>query len=186
MNGSTSTRRPHKKASATSCRGAHSTSMARPRTRLANARTDSHISEHPCGFHRIIVHCHHTAARGQVQPAGIRVDVDVPGLKAGLAKIHLGLYCRATRVAEQQARGESASRSFGVGKLRAFQRERTGQDAGHIERALMPGSNMPRPPACQIHGWPGCQTRTSSFHVIIAARILRPASQMRAGSTARA
>jgi hypothetical protein len=31
MNGSTSMRRPHKKASATSCNGAQSTSMARPR-----------------------------------------------------------------------------------------------------------------------------------------------------------
>ena len=47
----------------------------------------------------------------------------------------------------------------------------------------MPGSNTPRPPAFQIHVWPGCQTRTSSFQ---STRTLRDAAlgqQRRAGST---
>ena len=38
-----------------------------------------------------------------------------------------------------------------------------------IDRALMPGSNTPSPPACQIHSWLGCQRRTSSFQLIATA-----------------
>ena len=45
-----------------------------------------------------------------------------------------------------------------------------------IDSALMPGSNTPKPPACQIHCWPGCQWRTSSFQVTRSRLISQPAS----------
>ncbi len=53
-----------------------------------------------------------------------------------------------------------------------------------IDSALMPGSNTPRPPGSKIQACPGCQTRTSSFQVILTDVIFRPASNCRAGSTA--
>ena len=48
----------------------------------------------------------------------------------------------------------------------------------------MPGSKTPKPPACQIHSWPGCQRRTSSFHSMKSERMRRPARRRRASSTA--
>ena len=35
-----------------------------------------------------------------------------------------------------------------------------------IDSALIPGSNTPRPPGCQIQSCPGCQCRTSSCQMI--------------------
>jgi len=90
------------------------------------------------GIHRTIVHRHRTAAQGQVQPAGIRVDIDVPGLKAGLAKIHVGLCRGAMRVGQQQARGDRRLAVSGVGKLGPFQGERTGNDAGQYRQGIDP------------------------------------------------
>ena len=52
-----------------------------------------------------------------------------------------------------------------------------------IDRALMPGSKTPRPPACQIQVWPGCHLRTSSFQVTTRLLSLLPASQAFAGAT---
>ena len=48
----------------------------------------------------------------------------------------------------------------------------------------MPGSNTPKPPACQIQAWLGCQRRTSSFQTISTERGVRPASQALASATA--
>ena len=39
----------------------------------------------------------------------------------------------------------------------------------------MPGSKTPKPPASQIHCWPGCQCRTSSFQVTRSRLIVQPA-----------
>ena len=52
-----------------------------------------------------------------------------------------------------------------------------------IDSALMPGSNTPKPPGSQIHACPGCQWRTSSFHVTSRRRICLRASCLRASST---
>ena len=49
----------------------------------------------------------------------------------------------------------------------------------------MPGSKTPKLPASQIHSWPGCQRRTSSFHSIARRRSVLPASRSLASSTAR-
>ena len=40
----------------------------------------------------------------------------------------------------------------------------------------MPGSKTPSPPGSHIHSCPGCQRRTSSFHVIASRPILLSAS----------
>ena len=53
-----------------------------------------------------------------------------------------------------------------------------------MDKALMPGSNTPNPPASQIHRCPGCQTRTSSRQTFAAERMRLPSSQARAGPTA--
>ena len=53
-----------------------------------------------------------------------------------------------------------------------------------IDSALMPGSNTPKPPASKIQAWPGCQTRTSSFQMMVTLLIVRPASSLRAGPIA--
>src|SRR5579884_2197881 len=52
-----------------------------------------------------------------------------------------------------------------------------------IENALMPGSNTPKPPACQIQVCPGCHLRTSSCQRISIDAILLPASALAAAST---
>jgi hypothetical protein len=53
-----------------------------------------------------------------------------------------------------------------------------------IESALMPGSNTPKPPTCQIHRWPGCHFLTLSRQSIRIRAILLPASNSAARSTA--
>ena len=53
-----------------------------------------------------------------------------------------------------------------------------------MDSALMPGSNTPKPPACQIHCWPGCQWRTSSFQVTSSIITRRSARKARVASTA--
>jgi hypothetical protein len=53
-----------------------------------------------------------------------------------------------------------------------------------IDRALMPGSNTPKPPARQIQSWFGCQRRTSSFQLMEADLIFVVARKARAASTA--
>ncbi len=53
-----------------------------------------------------------------------------------------------------------------------------------IEKALMPGSNTPKPPGSQIHSWPGCQWRTSSFQFTNRRLTVLPASNRLASSTA--
>ncbi len=52
-----------------------------------------------------------------------------------------------------------------------------------MDRALMPGSNTPRPPGAKIQSCPGCQTRTSSRHSMWTRRMVLSASHARAGST---
>lgn len=52
-----------------------------------------------------------------------------------------------------------------------------------IGKALMPGSNTPKPPGSQVQCWPGCQTRESSRRVILALRMVRATSHARASST---
>jgi len=46
-----------------------------------------------------------------------------------------------------------------------------------IEKALMPGSKTPKPPGSQIHSWPGCQWRTSSFQFTNSRLTTLPASR---------
>ena len=52
-----------------------------------------------------------------------------------------------------------------------------------MDRALIPGSNTPRPPACHTQSWCGCQWRTSSRQTISTLASLRPFSQSAAGAT---
>ena len=52
-----------------------------------------------------------------------------------------------------------------------------------IDRALMPGSKTPSPPAFQIHAWPGCQRRTSSRQTTSTDFSFRAEAHARAGST---
>ncbi len=50
------------------------------------------------------------------------------------------------------------------GKVSAALRTKTGVGmiSVRIDRALMPGSKTPKPPAVQIHFWPGCQRRVAA------------------------
>ena len=54
-----------------------------------------------------------------------------------------------------------------------------------MDSALMPGSKTPKPPEVQIHFWPGCQRRTSSFQ-FTAMRLITvlPASAFFVAATA--
>ena len=72
------------------------------------------------------------------------------------------------------------------GKVRSALLTKTGDGmiSVTIESALMPGSKTPKPPAVQIHFWPGCQRRTSSFQVMVIAFTVSPWSRRRAWMTA--
>ena len=58
-----------------------------------------------------------------------------------------------------------------------------GKISVRIDRALMPGSNTPMPPASNTQSWPGCHLRTSSRHVIWARVTRRCASHAFAPAT---
>ena len=51
----------------------------------------------------------------------------------------------------------------GVSSVQSATNTGSGRIALTIERALIPGSKMPKPPGSQIHSCPGCQRRTFLF-----------------------
>ena len=65
----------------------------------------------------------------------------------------------------------------------ASRRKNGGRTRVTIDRALMPGSKTPSPPAFQIHAWPGCQRRTSSRQTTSTDFSFRAEAHARAGST---
>ena len=58
-----------------------------------------------------------------------------------------------------------------------------GRISVRIEKALMAGSNTPKPPLASSQSCPGCHWRTFSRQAMCTLRILRVASQARAAST---
>ena len=126
------------------------------------------------------------AAMGELEgQAGFRLDLDVPGLRAGLAPVEDRAEIAAA-VAGTKARSAAigASRLAGNSRSAGLMKTGSGMMLVTMESALMPGSNTPKPPASQIHCWPGCQCRTSSFQVTRSRLTVQPARAFLASSTA--
>jgi hypothetical protein len=93
--------------------------------------------------------------------------IDVPALRAGLAEVEFGRDRQPLRIAERKAAAIGAARLAGNARSADVTNNGCGRMRVRIESALMPGSNTPSPPGSQIQACPGCQTRTSSFQLMV-------------------
>ena len=91
------------------------------------------------------------SARRQPDRSFVGIDFDVPGLRAGLAEVEIGEIGNpaASEIASLAAIG--ASQLAGNARSADLTNSGCARIRVRIESALMPGSNTPRPPGCQIH-----------------------------------
>ena len=92
-----------------------------------------------------------------------------------IEQISFLMFARLLDVMETTAERRAERTKRGVGNIRVA-----------IESALIPGSKTPKPPASQIHSWPGCHLRTSSSHEMARREMPRPERISAAAGTAAA
>src|SRR3954447_12714383 len=183
-NGSTIVRLPSRKASATRRSGAKSTSLAPVAASVTKRRYSSRYSS--------------SGASATVLPSIAMIlpprdSVIRPWSISTRISQLCGPVWRKSNSAATGRPSMSVSVSFaaigawqlaGKASSAAVTNTGFGRILVRIDSALMPGSNTPSPPGSQIQACPGCQTRTSSFQLILTEVIRRAASHARAGSTA--
>ncbi len=185
INASTTLRLPRRKASATWRRGAMSTSLSPARTIRRSDGRGRHIRREarPPLSGTAVGQDQAGAAVVERQRAPVRLDDDVPALRALLAEVEVGGDAEAGIVGEGDARGDRGIAVFGVIQLRLGDEERARQDAGDDREGVDAGIEHAEAAASRIHAWPGCQTRMSSRHVTVTRSIRASANAARAGST---
>ena len=151
------------------------------RTQLGEAAVEPGIFGHLANIDRRAVDRQLRRAERQSERPAVGFDVDVPGLRATLVEIEFDPHRRiVVRVVE--IGGDRRSRFDGKRSSAACSSSGAGRMRVSTDSALMPGSNTPMP-GSQIHAWPGCQTRTSSFQWQVTRVMRLSSSQRRAGST---
>jgi hypothetical protein len=92
--------------------------------------------------------------RLEAQGSVIRFDLDVPGRNAGISEIECRVEFGACAGRKGYVRGD---RRIAIGREKrsaALTKIGSGMILVRIEMALIPASNTPKPPDCQIQSWP--------------------------------